>query len=97
VSIPKAIALLGLGRENLRLIPVDETFRMVLEQLERRMRQDQEKGVTPVAVVATAGTVNTGAIDPLSEIAAIAKQYGAWPHGRRLEIFSELPDARGRL
>jgi len=80
MSIPKAIAMLGLGRENMRLIPVDESFRMVPEQLEHRMRQDKEKGVTPVAVVATAGTVNTGAIDPLPDVEAIAKQYGAWMH-----------------
>ena len=80
MSIPKAVALLGLGRENLRLIPVDESFCMVPEQLERKMRQDQEMGVTPIAVVATAGTVNTGAIDPISEVAPIAKQYGAWLH-----------------
>jgi aromatic-L-amino-acid/L-tryptophan decarboxylase len=80
MSISKAIALLGLGRENLRLIPVDESLRMIPEQLENRMRKDKEKGATPVAIVATAGTVNTGAIDPLSEIAAIAKQYGTWLH-----------------
>jgi glutamate/tyrosine decarboxylase-like PLP-dependent enzyme len=80
MSIPKAIALLGLGRENLRPIPVDESFRMVPEQLEHRIRQDKEMGITPIAVVGTAGTVNTGAIDPLLEIAAIAKQYAAWLH-----------------
>lgn len=80
MSIPKAIALLGLGRENLRLIPVDESFRMVPGQLEHRMRRDKEIGVVPVAVVATAGTVNTGAVDPFPEIAGIAKQYGAWLH-----------------
>lgn len=80
MSIPKAIALLGLGRANLRLIPVDGSFRMVPQELERQLRQDQEKGVTAIAVVATAGTVNTGSIDPLPEIAAIAKQYGVWLH-----------------
>lgn len=80
MSIPKAISLLGLGRENLRLIRVDESFRMIPEQLEHRLRQDKENGVTPVAVVSTAGTVNTGAIDPLPELAALAKQYGAWLH-----------------
>ena len=80
MSIPKAIALLGLGRDNLRQIPVDESFRMVPEQLDHRMRQDKKKGVTPVAVVATAGTVNTGAIDSLLEVAAIAQRYGAWLH-----------------
>jgi aromatic-L-amino-acid decarboxylase len=80
MSIPKAVALLGLGRENLRLIPVDESFRMIPEQLEHRMRQDKERDIKPVAVVATAGTVDTGAIDPLPEVAAITKQYGAWLH-----------------
>jgi aromatic-L-amino-acid/L-tryptophan decarboxylase len=80
MSISKAIALLGLGRENLRPIPVDGSFRMIPDQLEHRMRNDQEKGVTPIAVVASAGTVNTGSIDALPEIAAIAKQYGAWLH-----------------
>jgi len=80
MSIPKAIALLGLGRENLRLIPVDDSFRMVSEQLENAMRLDRQRGIAPVAVVATAGTVNTGAIDPLPEVAVIAKQYGAWLH-----------------
>jgi aromatic-L-amino-acid/L-tryptophan decarboxylase len=80
MSISKAIALLGFGRKNLRLIPVDESFHMIPEQLQRRMLEDKEKGVTPVAVVANGGTVNTGAIDPLSEVAAIARQYGAWLH-----------------
>ena len=80
MSIPKAVALLGLGRENLRLIPVDESSRMVPELLEDAMRRDKDRGVIPVAVVATAGTVNMGAIDPLSQIAAIASNYGAWFH-----------------
>jgi aromatic-L-amino-acid/L-tryptophan decarboxylase len=80
MSIPKAIGLLGLGRENLRLIPVDESFRMLPEALEDAMRRDKDRGVIPVAVVATAGTVNTGAIDPLPQIAAITSQYGAWLH-----------------
>ena len=78
MSIPKAIALLGIGRENLRRIPVDEAFRILPEQLEQAMREDKRNGVTPIAVVATAGTVNTGAIDPLPQVAAIAASYGAW-------------------
>ncbi len=60
MSIPKAIALLGIGRENLRRIPVDEAFRIIPEQLEQAMRKDKRNGVTPIAVIATAGTVNTG-------------------------------------
>ena len=80
MSIPKAIALLGIGKENLRLIPVDDSFRMVPEQLENAMRLDQQRGIIPVAVVATAGTVNTGAIDPIPQIAMTAAKYGAWLH-----------------
>ena len=80
MSIPKAVALLGIGRENLRLIPVDDTFRMVPGELERAMQRDKNIGVKPLAIVATAGTINTGAIDPLPEISEISKEYGAWLH-----------------
>ena len=80
MSIPKAIALLGIGRDNLRLIPVDNSFRMIPSQLEQVMQRDTEHGIVPIAVVGSAGTVNTGAIDPLAEIAAIAAQFGAWFH-----------------
>jgi aromatic-L-amino-acid decarboxylase len=80
MSIPKAIALLGLGRDNLRLVPVDNSFRMIPSQLERTILRDTESGIFPIAVVGSAGTVNTGAIDPLIEIAAIAAKFGAWFH-----------------
>lgn len=80
MSIPKAIALLGIGRDKLRLIPVDNSFRMIPSQLEQAMVRDTERGVVPIAVVGSAGTVNTGAIDPLADVAAIAAQYGAWFH-----------------
>jgi aromatic-L-amino-acid/L-tryptophan decarboxylase len=80
MSIPKAIALLGVGYENLRLIPVDLSFRMLPQQLEEVMRRDAELGVIPMAVVGSAGTVKTGAIDPLAALADIATKYGAWFH-----------------
>jgi aromatic-L-amino-acid decarboxylase len=80
MSIGKAVALLGIGRDNLRLIPTDESFRMIPDELERAIRRDKEAGKRPVAVVASAGTVNTGAIDPLAEIARIAKQHDLWLH-----------------
>jgi aromatic-L-amino-acid decarboxylase len=80
MSIAKAISVLGIGRDNLRLIPVGESFRMAPEALEARIRRDKELGITPVAVVGTAGTVNSGAIDPLSEIAEIASKHRAWFH-----------------
>ena len=80
MSIPKAVALLGIGRENVRRIPVDASFRMIPSELEKHMRQDLAAGKTPVAVVASAGTVSTGAIDPLRDIAEIAHRNGAWFH-----------------
>jgi glutamate/tyrosine decarboxylase-like PLP-dependent enzyme len=80
MSIPKSVALLGIGRDNLRLIPTDATFRMIPEQLEARIRQDKAAGKTPIAIVASAGTVNTGAIDPFRQIAEIAHRHAAWFH-----------------
>ncbi|MFZ1009889.1 MAG: pyridoxal-dependent decarboxylase [Candidatus Sulfotelmatobacter sp.] len=80
MSIPKSVALLGIGRSNLRLVATNESFRMIPGELEQTMRKDKEAGKIPIAVVATAGTVNTGAIDPLAEIADIAHRHGAWLH-----------------
>jgi aromatic-L-amino-acid/L-tryptophan decarboxylase len=80
MSIPKAVALLGIGRENLRLIPVDDAFRMIPGELEEAMRRDETRGITQAAVIASAGSVNTGAIDPLQQIAKVAAKYGAWFH-----------------
>src|SRR5215813_5200087 len=65
MSIPKSVALLGIGRENLRLVPCDSNLRMKVEDLARMMERDRASGKTAVAVVATAGTVNTGSIDAL--------------------------------
>jgi len=80
MSIPKSIALLGIGRDNLRLIPTDASFRMIPQELEARILQDKAASRTPMAVVASAGTVNTGAIDPLREIAQIAQRHSLWFH-----------------
>jgi glutamate/tyrosine decarboxylase-like PLP-dependent enzyme len=80
MSIPKAVALLGLGRENLRLIPTDERFRMSLEPLREAIAADLAAGRQPLAVVASSGTVNTGSIDPLAEIAALCREHGLWMH-----------------
>jgi aromatic-L-amino-acid/L-tryptophan decarboxylase len=80
MSIPKSVAMLGIGRANLQLISTDESFRMIPEELDRAIRRDKKAGKVPIAVVATAGTVNTGAIDPLTEVAEIARQHGAWLH-----------------
>ena len=80
MSIPKAIAMLGIGRANLKLIPVDRDMKMRVDALEAAIAADRRNGQEPIAIVATAGTVNVGAIDPLPEIAMLAQRQGLWLH-----------------
>jgi aromatic-L-amino-acid/L-tryptophan decarboxylase len=79
-SIAKAAALLGIGRENVRHVAVDERFRMRTDDLVAQITADLETGYVPLCVVANAGTVNTGAVDPLSEIRQIADRFQLWMH-----------------
>jgi aromatic-L-amino-acid/L-tryptophan decarboxylase len=80
MSIPKAVAMLGIGRNNIRHIPCDDAYRMIPAGLDDAIRADKAQGCKPVAVIASAGTVNTGSIDPLAEIAAVAREHGLWLH-----------------
>jgi glutamate/tyrosine decarboxylase-like PLP-dependent enzyme len=80
MAVPKAVAMLGLGRQQLRYVGVDESFRMRPSDLEQTIREDLARGRKPIAIVASAGTVNTGAVDPLREIATIASEHGLWLH-----------------
>jgi hypothetical protein len=80
MSIPRAAALLGLGHAGVRSIRVDGSFRMDVAALERAVEEDVAAGRRPIAVVATAGTVSTGAIDPLRPIAEVAARHGLWMH-----------------
>lgn len=80
MSIPKAVALLGIGREYLRLISCDDEFRIRTDLLRQSLDRDVRAGLTPIAVVGSAGTVATGSIDPLHELAEVAREFGAWFH-----------------
>jgi glutamate/tyrosine decarboxylase-like PLP-dependent enzyme len=80
MSVPKAVALLGLGRDNLRLVGTDDDYRMSPGLLRAALLADRDAGRKPFAVVATAGTVNTGAIDPLADIAAVCREHHLWLH-----------------
>ena len=80
MSIPKSIALLGIGRQNLRLVRTDPSFRMIPEELERAIVRDKQAGRVPIAIVASAGTVNTGAIDPLVALSELAARHDLWLH-----------------
>jgi aromatic-L-amino-acid decarboxylase len=79
-SIVKAAALLGIGRENVCHIAVDERFRIRTDDLVVKITADLEAGYVPLCVVANAGTVNTGAVDPLAEIREIANRFQLWMH-----------------
>jgi glutamate/tyrosine decarboxylase-like PLP-dependent enzyme len=76
----RAADMLGLGRRALRQIPVDGSFRMRTDALREAIAADVRAGVRPFAVVATAGTTATGAIDPLEEIAEICAEHDLWFH-----------------
>jgi aromatic-L-amino-acid/L-tryptophan decarboxylase len=80
MSMAKAVALLGLGRRNLRQVAVDQHFRMSAAALEAAIAEDRAAGRALIAVVASAGTVSTGAIDPLEQIGAICRAQGLWLH-----------------
>ena len=75
LSIPKAADVLGLGRDQVRIVKSDELFRLDVRSLRERLESDTREGLRPFCVVASAGTVNTGAVDPLIEIASIAREY----------------------
>ncbi|MCZ6918694.1 MAG: pyridoxal-dependent decarboxylase [Gemmatimonadetes bacterium] len=79
-SVHKAVRLLGLGDESLRLLPVDDQFRLEIPKLEAAIAADRDQGYHPFAVVANAGTVNTGAVDDLATIADVAERENLWMH-----------------
>jgi aromatic-L-amino-acid decarboxylase len=78
--IAQAMQLSGIGSANLRIIAVDAAGRMLPDALSAAIKADREQGHLPFLVVATAGTVNTGAIDPLAEISVIASSENLWFH-----------------
>jgi glutamate/tyrosine decarboxylase-like PLP-dependent enzyme len=80
MSIPKAVAMLGIGFRNLRLIPVDDAMRIDLDRLEAAIAADRREGRRGIAVVGSAGTIMSGAIDPLAGLADIARENDLWFH-----------------
>jgi L-2,4-diaminobutyrate decarboxylase len=79
-SVQRSAALLGLGEDAVVSVPVDRELRMEPEALARALRDRVARGELPVAIVATAGTTDTGAVDPLRTCAALAAEHGAWLH-----------------
>jgi len=79
-SLEKAIKIAGIGKNNLRLIEVDEKLAMHPEMLESAIKKDLQKGLIPFFVCATIGTTSTNAMDPLPEIGKICQKHELWLH-----------------
>ncbi|MGA9837894.1 MAG: pyridoxal-dependent decarboxylase [Gemmatimonadaceae bacterium] len=79
-SVDKAALLAGFGRDHVRLVPHDGGYAMRADALRELITADAAAGRNPCAVVATTGTTGTTAIDPVREIAAVAREYGLWLH-----------------
>jgi glutamate/tyrosine decarboxylase-like PLP-dependent enzyme len=105
MSVAKAADILGLGRDHVRSIACDDRQRMRVEALRKRIETDLREGLRPFCVVGSAGTVNTGVVDPLDEIANIAREFDLWFHvdgaygapgvldGRKQHLFAGLERA----
>jgi glutamate/tyrosine decarboxylase-like PLP-dependent enzyme len=79
-SFAKIAHITGIGRRALRMVATDDRLRMDVDDLARLVREDHRNGVTPVMVVATAGTTGSGAIDPIADIAHLCQSRDLWLH-----------------
>jgi glutamate/tyrosine decarboxylase-like PLP-dependent enzyme len=79
-SLDKSAGLLGIGRKALRRVPVNGRLQLDPEELEKQIQQDRAAGFKPFAVVGTAGTTNSGAVDDLNALADVCEKHGLWFH-----------------
>jgi aromatic-L-amino-acid/L-tryptophan decarboxylase len=79
-SLQKALRVIGLPKENHRRLPSDSGFRLPIGELARQIEQDRAAGKHPFCVIASTGTTNTGAIDPLPELSALCREQNLWLH-----------------
>lgn len=78
--LAKALRVAGLGEAKLRAVPSDAAFRMRVDLLDRAIRADRAAGLRPWLLAPTAGTTNSGAVDPLADCAGLAARHGLWLH-----------------
>jgi aromatic-L-amino-acid decarboxylase len=79
-SVVRAVESIGLGSRQLRRIPIDEARGLNPAELESALTRDRSAGIVPIAVVATAGTTLTGAVDPIARIADVCAAHRVWLH-----------------
>ena len=94
--LDKGMELLGMGRSQLRKVPVGSDYRIVVDALEEAIQADLAAGLQPFCIIGNAGTVNTGAVDPLDTLAEIAGRYRLWFHvdGAYGAFAAMVPEAR---
>jgi aromatic-L-amino-acid decarboxylase len=80
LCVTKSARLAGILPDRVRLVPVDEHFRMRMDALEQAIATDRAAGLRPFLVVSSAGTTNTGAVDPLTSVSELCKAHGLWHH-----------------
>lgn len=97
--VDKALKIAGLARAPHRRIDCDSTTRMRVDALRAALEADRDAGVRPWLIIASAGTIDVGAIDPLEEIAELAREFGAWLHidGAYGGLFALCDEGRKRL
>ena len=97
--VDKALHIAGRGRAPRRAVATDERYRMSADALAEALASDRAAGLRPWLVVASAGTVDTGAVDPLPEIAELCRRHGAWLHvdGAYGGLFALCPEGRDIL
>jgi glutamate/tyrosine decarboxylase-like PLP-dependent enzyme len=97
--IQKAMDLFGHGTDAIREIPIDKNLCADIESLRKEIEDDHRRGDHPFLIVGSAGTVGTGAIDPLADMAAVAREYNLWLHvdGAYGALAAAVPDAPGNL
>lgn len=79
-SIEKSLDILGLGRTSLRKIPTDDQFHIRVDELRAAIERDRAEGHIPCCVAGAAGATSTGVVDPLDQLAEVAKEFGCWFH-----------------
>lgn len=79
-SVSKGLHIIGFGKDQIHVIPTDRFFCMDISALQEAIAEDVANGKKPFAVIASAGTTNTGSVDPISEISALCRKYGMWLH-----------------
>ena len=94
-SLEKALRVIGIASANVRKIPCDENYRLQVREVAHSIQQDRAQAKRPFCVIASAGTINTGAVDPLAEVARMCSEQNVWLHVDGAYGAASVVSARG--